>query len=194
MTVEPPEGRRAKKPKPPSDYHPSQLDMYLLRSLEHTKDEKELSGATGVDAQVIRSKLELLVRLGYLTENMEMTEEGYDAVSQSFPIEIPEDDTQTSPPPLTQPPVEAAQQYAPAHAALADGDRAKWTGELVLGIIFIATGVLALICCAAASIDPFIGNVFAGSLVWVALGAVFMLLAGFTLLTDSQTDWLFRST
>ncbi|HME18593.1 MAG TPA: hypothetical protein VKF15_02520 [Nitrososphaerales archaeon] len=190
MSVEPPTRRRAKRPEPPSDYHFSQLDAYLLRSLEHTKDEKEMSGATGVDAQVIRGKLELLVRLGYLTEDMELTEKGYDAVSQSYTIEIPDDDTQGPPPPLAQPPTEDAQPNTPAISALDDGDRRQWTRELVLGIIFMATGVLALIYYAAANIDSYIGGILAGSLAWVALGAAALLLAGLTLLTDSQTDWL----
>jgi hypothetical protein len=190
MSVEPPARKRAKRPEPPSDSRFTQLDAYLLRSLEHTKDENEMSGAAGVDVQVIRSRLELLARLGYLTESMELTDKGYEAVSQAYSIEIPGDDTQTPAPPVAQQPMEGAQPDAPTIAALDESDRAKWTRELILGIILIATGAIALTYYAAASIDSYLGGMLAGSLVWVALGAAVLLLAGLTLLTDSRTDWL----
>jgi hypothetical protein len=65
-----------------SDYELSQLDVYLLRSLRYTRKEKELARATGVDPQVITHKLNLLYTLGYVTENTELTEKGYDVINR----------------------------------------------------------------------------------------------------------------
>jgi hypothetical protein len=67
-----------------SNYQLTQLDLYLLQSLKRRKKLKGLAKETGVDPKVISRKLDLLFTLGYLTENTELTEKGYDIVNSSL--------------------------------------------------------------------------------------------------------------
>jgi hypothetical protein len=65
-------------------YELTKLDSYILRSLGNVKSEDDLARATNVDVDVIRRKLALLTRNGYITENRELTEKGYLVVNEEM--------------------------------------------------------------------------------------------------------------
>ena len=72
------------------DYRVTSLDLRLLKEIRSAKKERELAEATGVDVKVIEQKLDLLLQLGYITDNTALTEKGYSMIEDTELGRVPE--------------------------------------------------------------------------------------------------------